>query len=52
VTKAKLDCETCHGPVRQREVITREKATSMAACIRCHKDKGAPTGCRTCHDTI
>jgi hypothetical protein len=52
VNKAKLDCASCHGPVRERYVITREKPTSMAACISCHKEKGAPTGCRTCHDTI
>ena len=51
VTRAKLDCEACHGPVRERDVLTKEKPTSMAACISCHKQKGAPTGCRTCHDT-
>ena len=50
--KAKLDCEACHGPVREREVLSKEKSTSMAACISCHKEKGAQTGCRTCHDTI
>ena len=52
VGKAKLDCENCHGPVRERDVLTREKSTSMAACIGCHKEKGARIGCRTCHDTI
>jgi len=52
VNKAKLDCEACHGTVRERDVLTKEKPTSMAACINCHKEKGAPTGCRTCHDTI
>ncbi len=51
-TKAKLDCEICHGPLREREVIVKEKSTSMQACIDCHKLKGAPTGCRTCHDTV
>jgi Cytochrome c7 and related cytochrome c len=50
--KGKLDCEICHGPVRERDVLTKEKPTSMQACISCHKEKGAPTGCRTCHDTI
>jgi hypothetical protein len=52
VRKAKLDCGDCHGPVRDRDVLTKEKPTSMPACIACHKEKGAPTGCRTCHDTI
>ena len=52
VTRAKLDCEGCHGPVREREVLTREKSIAMAACINCHKEKGASIDCRTCHDTI
>jgi hypothetical protein len=52
VQKAKLDCENCHGPVRERDVIVREKPISMAACIACHKEKGASTNCRTCHDAI
>jgi len=52
VQKAKLSCENCHGPVREREVVIREKPISMAACIACHKEKSAPTGCRTCHDSI
>jgi hypothetical protein len=50
--KARLACEACHGPVRERDLIIKEKPTSMPACINCHKAKGAPTGCRTCHDTI
>lgn len=52
VQKAKLDCEDCHGPVRERDVIVREKPISMAACISCHKEKAASTNCRTCHDAI
>lgn len=52
IQKAKLECEVCHGPVREREVIIKEKDTSMQACISCHREKGAPVGCRTCHDTI
>jgi len=52
VMKAKLDCQACHGPVRERDVLTKEEPTSMAACIKCHKEKRAATGCRTCHDTV
>ena len=50
--KAKLACESCHGPVRERDVLTKEKPTSMPSCIACHKEKGAPVGCRTCHNNI
>ncbi|HTS67641.1 MAG TPA: cytochrome c3 family protein [Terriglobia bacterium] len=52
VRKARLDCENCHGPVRERDVLTKEKNLTMAACIACHKEKGAAVGCRTCHDSI
>jgi len=52
LNKAKLDCEVCHGPVRERDVLIKERPTSMQACINCHKEKGAPVSCRTCHNSI
>lgn len=48
--KAGIDCEVCHGPVAERDVITKEKPTSMAACVDCHKERGARLTCRTCHE--
>lgn len=48
--KAKIDCGACHGPVAQRDVITREKSISMVACLDCHRAKGAPVKCNTCHN--
>jgi len=51
VKKAKLGCEPCHGAVTERDVITKEKPTIMAACIDCHKDRGAPVRCDTCHNS-
>jgi hypothetical protein len=50
VYKAKIDCQSCHGSVRERDVLTKEKPTTMAACIDCHKEKGALVGCGTCHN--
>ena len=50
--KAKLECETCHGQVRKRDVLTKEKPTSMQACMSCHKEKGASVNCRTCHNSV
>jgi hypothetical protein len=50
VTKAKAACETCHGPVRDRDVMRREKETSMAVCMDCHKASGASIACDYCHD--
>jgi hypothetical protein len=47
---AKATCDTCHGPVRERDVIRKEKETSMAACMDCHRTAGASTECNFCHD--
>jgi len=50
VRKAKVGCERCHGSVAEREVITKERPITMAACMDCHKDSGAPLRCDTCHN--
>jgi len=50
VTKAKVACATCHGPVAERDVITPERATWMEFCVDCHKANKAPANCRTCHN--
>jgi len=48
---AKIACETCHGPVSEREVLFKEKPTNMTSCMRCHAQHGAPNGCDFCHNT-
>ncbi len=48
--KAKITCETCHGPVADREVITKEKPTSMVACMDCHVERRASVTCNSCHN--
>ena len=50
VTRGKAACETCHGPVREFEVMRKEKDTSMAACMDCHRAGNAPLTCDFCHD--
>jgi cytochrome c7-like protein/class III cytochrome C family protein len=47
---AHLECETCHGAVAEREVIAKEKPTSMNACVECHERYKASTDCGICHD--
>jgi len=51
VREAKLECESCHGPVSTREVLFKEKAVNMAACMACHAKLHASNGCDTCHST-
>jgi hypothetical protein len=50
VAVAGVNCETCHGPVAQREVLRREKDLSMQTCMECHRLKNAKTDCTFCHD--
>lgn len=48
--EANLDCETCHGDVREMDVMAERKATrAMATCIGCHQAHEAPAECVTCH---
>ena len=49
-TAAGTSCETCHGPVRDRDVITREVSLHMRDCMACHKAKNARNDCGTCHE--
>ena len=47
---AGLQCETCHGDVRNLDVMTEITAVSaMATCISCHDAHEAESGCQTCH---
>jgi hypothetical protein len=48
--RAKIGCDACHGPVAGRDVIVKEKPTTMVACVECHEKNQARTGCDTCHD--
>ena len=50
VEKARAVCENCHGPVQERDAIRKEKSISMAACVDCHKDRGASVACDFCHE--
>jgi hypothetical protein len=47
---AKVACETCHGPVAEREKIFKEKPTSMVSCMDCHAQHEAPNDCDLCHN--
>lgn len=49
LTRAKATCETCHGPVRERDQLRREKEVSMGACMECHRANQASLACNFCH---
>src|SRR5207249_7761928 len=48
--KGKVECAACHGPVAEREVVTKERSIWMEFCIDCHKERKAATTCRSCHN--
>lgn len=47
-----FECQDCHGPVENMEVVWREADLTMGWCVNCHQDnldKGASMDCLTCH---
>jgi hypothetical protein len=49
-TAAGTTCETCHGPVRERDVITKEVAHNLQFCMAWHTAKKARNDCSACHE--
>ena len=47
--RAKVDCATCHGDMKQQTVAERKVDHSMGFCVNCHRQKNAPNDCLTCH---
>lgn len=49
-TKAGATCETCHGPVPEREVISKDVVHDMRSCMACHEARKARNDCAACHE--
>ncbi len=37
VTAGKVECQTCHGPIEEMEVVKQHSNLSMGWCLDCHK---------------
>lgn len=48
--EAGATCETCHGAVREMDVMTKVMEHNMKSCMACHETAGAPNDCGTCHE--
>ena len=48
--RADADCADCHGDVAARDALAKERDISMAACMDCHRAKGASNACDYCHE--
>lgn len=38
VNVAGLECETCHGPIKEMEVVYQYSSLTMGWCINCHRE--------------
>lgn len=47
--KAGVDCVNCHGQVGAMKRIRRVSSLKMGWCVSCHRARGAPRDCATCH---
>jgi hypothetical protein len=47
---AGASCSDCHGDVASAEVLAKQRDISMAACMDCHRAKGASLACDFCHE--
>lgn len=47
--RSDVKCQECHGPVKQMTTIMRVTDLGMGWCLECHKSRGAPIECITCH---
>jgi len=47
--RAGVDCAACHGAVAKMERVKRVRPLQMGWCVTCHRVRGAPTDCATCH---
>lgn len=44
-------CQDCHGPIQEMEVVKQVTNLSMGWCVNCHRqpEHKAPVNCGTCH---
>jgi Cytochrome c7 and related cytochrome c len=50
-TKAGKECQECHGPIQEMEVVKQVSDLSMGWCVNCHRqpENNASINCGTCH---
>jgi hypothetical protein len=49
--RAGKQCQECHGPIQEMEVVKQNSSLSMGWCVNCHRlpENKASTNCGTCH---
>lgn len=49
-TDGGVKCETCHGSVKERDVLWKETNMTMGGCMDCHQKMNALNDCNSCHE--
>ena len=44
-----VGCAECHGEMKTRQLAALQQTWTMGFCMECHRARGAPTDCLTCH---
>lgn len=47
---ARAECRDCHGDVFSMDRVLPARATTMIACVDCHKERHATQQCNACHE--
>ena len=53
--RAGVECQTCHGPVQEMDVMYQYPSLKMGWCLKCHRERvndpqhPAPMDCLACH---
>ena len=52
VNVAELECQTCHGPIEEMEVVYQYSNLTMGWCINCHRETEVNTGGNEYYDKL
>ncbi len=47
--QAGIDCDTCHGDVKNTTLLYQAHQMKMGFCVTCHRQQNARTDCWACH---
>jgi hypothetical protein len=47
-----IQCQTCHGPIEEMEVVRQHSSLTMGWCIDCHRKTEVKTGGNEYYDRL
>jgi len=52
VSVGKVECQTCHGPIEEMEVVRQHSLLTMGWCVNCHRDTDLNTAGNGYYDKL